>query len=390
MVNGEAERKKDVSTIVISAITFILGLIIGILLSRCPSKKEEGKISEKSFPERPTTEVIQQERVKVFIEGKPAQEFFQTHITMYKAEVTTFPVPPTCSIPKFSPVILEAPRKYTNRKMVDIIFSPGLVFTCKTEGFEFPCGVNSNRISVEYLEDGLKNFEVKYKDEIGCEVDLIKISFIVDTTPPETKIVPVGFSEMVTSPEARFKLDVSEPYRVLLCRVDDGFWMDCSGSSINLSNLEEGWHKISAYSIDLAGNEERQIKEYIFRVDARPPVSFLISAPSAITNSHEAVFEFDADEDDVRFECSLNDSGWFACSSPYKISNMKAGLYKFKLRSIDFMNRIEQDPVVYSWSVVEGEIRGNIKPFIPPREIKKIRKYKKEEQSVDNKKEVNM
>jgi len=373
--NEENKRKKDIYFVITSIITFILGVLVGLLLSKCPGYDKKSQIQKEVFPEKTTS--VKEERPRVFIEGRPVGEIFPSYITLYKAEVTSFPVQPTCFIPKFSPAVIEAPEKYTNKRSVDIVFSPGLVFTCKTEGFEFPCGVNSNRIRVDYLEDGLKVFEIKYKDEMGCEADLIKITFLIDTVPPITKIIPEGFSDLVTSADARFKFEVNEPYRITLCKVDDGFWIDCSAGAINLSSLEEGWHKISVYSVDLAGNEEDPIKEYEFRVDARPPVSFLISAPSPVTNLSEAVFEFDADEDDVRFECKIEDSDWFHCTSPYKLSDLRPGAHKFRLRAIDYLGRVEENPLIYSWTIVSGELKGSPKPFTPPREAVKIRKYRK-------------
>lgn len=374
--NGENKKKKDIYYVAISIITFILGVIVGLLLSRCPGREKKSESLKETFPEK-STSAIKEREVRVFVEGKPVGEIFPSYITLYKAEVTTFQAPPTCQIPKFSPSIIEAPGKYTNKRAVDIVFSPGLVFTCKTEGFEFPCGVNSNRIKVEYLDDGLKTFEIKYKDEMGCEADLIKITFLIDTVPPITKIIPDGFSELVTSPDARFRFEVNEPYRITLCKVDDGFWIDCSAGAMNLSSLEEGWHKISAYSVDIVGNEEEQVKEYEFKVDARPPVSFLKSAPPPVTNSQDAIFEFDADEDDVRFECRLGDGEWFPCTSPQKFSGMNPGIHKFRLKAIDNLGRIEDNPLIYSWTVVEGDLKGNLRPFVPPRELTKIRKYKK-------------
>lgn len=381
-MNEGLEKRRELSLLVISSVTFALGIIIGLIFSRCPSERKTIRIG-KEFPSEKTTPV-KEEKVRIFIEGKPIMEFFPSHITIYKAEVTTFQIGTTCITPKFSPFVIEAPPKYINSRTVDVIFSPGLLFTCKTENFEFPCGVNSNRLRIEYLEDGPKTFEVKYLDETNCEVDVIKISFIVDTEPPETKIISVGFSELITSPDATFRFEVNEEVKTILCKVDDGFWMDCSGGSISLSNLEEGWHRISAYSIDLAGNEEKEVKEHEFRVDARPPVSFLLSAPPSITNSTEAVFEFDADEDDVRFECNLNELGWVSCSSPYRMTDMKAGLYKFKLRSIDSFGRVEQEPLVYSWTIVDEEIKGDYKPFTPPRQLTKVRKYRKKEKKTQN------
>lgn len=371
--------RKKATFLSLLIITFILGVIVGLILSRCPTKREkkEAKIEEKKYPEEIFPEKVTKEKVKVFVEGRPPTEFFQPPATVYKIEAT-FPPQPTCVIPEFSPIVLEAPEKYTNKRTVGIVFSPGLPFSCKTEDFEFTCGVNSNRIMIEYLEDGPKVFEVKYRDNKGCEKELLKISFVVDTTPPVTKIIPVGFFDLVTSPSAHFKFEVNEPVRSTLCRIDEGFWMDCSSHTLNLSSLEEGWHVVSAYSIDLAGNEE-DIKEYWFRVDARPPVSFLISAPYPVTNSKEATFIFDADEDDVEFECNIDESGWFPCSSPFKLSDVKPGLHTFKLRAIDFLGRIEGTPLVYSWTVVESELKGNIRPFSPPREIKKVRKYRKKE-----------
>ncbi len=285
--------------------------------------------------------------------------------------------------------LLESPPKLWNKNDAKFSFSPPITFLCYLNDKEFPCPVSlSSLVSVE--EDGEKTFSVYYV-EGKCVGKILEYNFIVDTTPPITEIKPVDFSDVLTKPEGEIDFIVNEPYKSTLCSVDDGFWMDCSSGKIILTNIEDGWHKISAFSVDLAGNEENPPKEFFFRVDAKPPLTLLLSAPPSATNINHAEFEFTSDEEDVEFECNINDSGWKKCSSPLKIKDLKLGLNIVKIRARDSFGRYEKVPVIYSFGFMEGEfLTGSPKPYVPPKvyfEIlkrKKLQKYKKEFQKQKN------
>lgn len=348
-------RPSNFRSFVVFISSFIFGFILGILLSKCPGKKEEHVSERKISPPVSKSESITSPQEEV-VEIIPEEEEEIIPEEQAYTEITT------CYDLPFSLSLIEMPKKLWNKKTAEFVFSPGEIFSCRISDEEFLCEVSPVRVTVYFNEDGPKSFRVFFK---GLNCPMLEYDFIVDTYPPITTIVPVGFSELLLSSEAKFRFIVSEPVRYTLCRVDDGFWLDCSRGEILLTNISDGWHKISAFSEDLAGNKEETVKEFVFRVDANPPTTLLIEAPPSITNSNSARFVFIADDEDVNFECNINDTGWVKCSSPLTISDLKEGLNEIKIRGVDNLGRYEMSPVVYSWRIVKGEIVDNPKPFVP-------------------------
>jgi hypothetical protein len=384
--NKEFERKdkksQRVAKIFLYISIFIGGFVLGIFFSKCPKKSEIiSKSTEKGeeLGEKQVKKESQEKKIMPSVKGEeksilviPRSEegkFYEKSLTQHIAQSYERAI--TCYDLPFSPYLIVKPEKYWNKRVADFVFSPGITFMCEIAGVKLPCTSLSNRLSIQFNEDGYKKFVVVYEDS-GCSRNLLEYDFIVDTYPPSTTILPIGFSDLLTSPEAEFRLLVSEPVRYTLCRIDDGFWIDCSAGGIYLTSIDDGIHKISAFSVDLAGNREDPPKEFSFRVDALPPFTFLVEAPPSITNSNSAEFLFVSDEDDVEFECNINDTGWIRCSPPFTISDLNEGINKIKIRSKDRFGRYEPEPVVYSWQVVKGALISPPKPYVPSDKVIEI------------------
>ncbi len=378
------KRKKiqKVTKILLYISTFIGGFILGIFFSKCPKKNEfvyesmekgeelgEKQLKKENQEKKMLPSVKSEEKSISVIRRSEEGKFYEKSLTQYM--VKSYERAITCYDLPFSPYLIVKPEKYWNKRVADFVFSPGITFMCDIAGVKLPCSSLSNRLSIQFNEDGYKKFVVVYENS-GCSRKLLEYDFIVDTYPPSTTILPVGFSDLLTLPEAEFRLLVSEPVRYTLCRIDDGFWIDCSAGGIYLTSIDDGIHKISAFSVDIAGNREEPPKDFFFRVDALPPFTFLIEAPPSITNSNSAEFLFTSDEDDVEFECNINDTGWIECSSYFTITDLSEGINKIKVRSKDRFGRYDPEPVVYSWQVVKGELISPPKPYVPSEKVIEI------------------
>ncbi len=361
---------------------FIGGFILGIFFSKCPKKNDfvyktiekgeelgEKQIKKENQEKKLFPSVKSEEKSILVIPRSEEEKSYEKSLTQYMGQKYERAI--TCYDLPFSPYLVVKPEKYWNKRSADFVFSLGITFMCDIAGIKLPCTSLSNKVSVLFSEDGYKKFAVVYEDS-GCSRNLLEYDFIVDTYPPSTTILPVGFSDFLTLPEAEFRLLVSEPVRYTLCRIDDGFWIDCSAGGIYLTNIDDGIHKISAFSVDLAGNREEPPKDFSFRVDALPPFTFLIEAPPSITNSNSAEFLFISDEDDVEFECNINDTGWIRCPPYFTISEVNEGINKIKIRSKDRLGRYDPDPVVYSWQVVKGPLVSPPKPYVPSEKVIEI------------------
>jgi hypothetical protein len=85
-----------------------------------------------------------------------------------------------------------------------------------------------------------------------------------------------------------------------------------------------------------------------------PAVSF-DQTPEDLTEERSASFEFSADEDVDRFECSLDGGPFEECSSPRNIAGpLSFGQHSFAVRAFDLAGN-RGDPETFNWTVARGE-----------------------------------
>ena len=90
-------------------------------------------------------------------------------------------------------------------------------------------------------------------------------------------------------------------------------------------------------------------------VDTVAPVVSFDQTPDDPTEERSASFEFSADEDVDRFECSLDGDSFAECSSPRNISGpLSFGQHSFAVRAVDLAgNRGKAE--TFQWTVERGE-----------------------------------
>jgi hypothetical protein len=397
--NNNTKTTEKIKRLITYIGLFSTGVIVGILLSKCPKEElalnemKEKKAYKYHYETQKGTEPEQrkEQQAKIFretITQNSPENYPEREIQRYIREIYEVPTTQiyyektTCPDLPISAELLEKPHQYWNKKEALFKIKLKINTKCFLEGSPIPCTFTAEKVKIEFREDGEKEFKISYGDS-PCTKDILRYNFIIDTAPPETKIIPVSFDRVVTTYHSViFEFTTNEPVKSTLCKIDDGFWMDCSSGRLFPTNIEEGWHKLSVFSVDLAGNKEDPPKEYHFLIDALPPITLLLSAPPSITNSKSAEFIFTSDDEDANFECSINDKEWQKCSSPLILKDLQEGINKIKIRSFDKYGRYEDEPVIYSWRVVSGEIKGNPKPYKPPQDYEEIlrrqKRHKKE------------
>lgn len=375
---GEKEGEKEKTFLKILS-AFSLGFLLGLLFSLCPKEEKGDKIGHKEteYKKAETEELekrkeeeekekkeekmerVIREKEKVAIIPQPTPEeverAFEKIISKEKErripeKITTYIQIPEikedkCDNIDFYPQLIEKPPKLWNRKSADIVFSTGITtLICFLNQKRYECE-NVTKTKLFFEEDGEKIFSVVFKAG-KCEKKILEYSFIVDTNPPETKIIPLGFDNVSLSPNADFRFETSEPVRIILCRLDDGEWMDCSTGKIQLTNIEDGEHIISVYSIDFAGNVEEVKKFYKFEVDASEPITIIQEKPQSVVRKLPVTIKFKSNKKNARFECSIDEGAWLPCFSPMKIEEAPPGLHTIKIRTIDKRGRVEKEPVI--------------------------------------------
>jgi parallel beta-helix repeat protein len=84
--------------------------------------------------------------------------------------------------------------------------------------------------------------------------------------------------------------------------------------------------------------------------DITPPEIKIISTPPSITNQTQAIFFFQANEENCAFECKLDEQNWESCQTPITYSDLSDGQHTFSVKARDlFLN--ESSPADYTWII---------------------------------------
>lgn len=127
---------------------------------------------------------------------------------------------------------------------------------------------------INLTDDGEYEIKVYSTDKLGNSEPVVSQKIIVDATPPLTEITFMGDKyEDIFSGRAALTLKASDRFGVAGTKVmidSSGKWTDYK-QPIQTASLSEGYHTLTWYSTDRAGNNEEP-KNYRFFVDKTPPV----------------------------------------------------------------------------------------------------------------------
>ena len=105
-------------------------------------------------------------------------------------------------------------------------------------------------------------------------------------------------------------IDGVNPYE---CRLDGASFAPCTSPFTPDSPLALGSHVFEVRAVDLHGNADPTPAQYAWTIvapppDVTPPDTFIDESPDATTVLTDASFAFSSDEDDVTFECFLDNT----------------------------------------------------------------------------------
>ena len=180
----------------------------------------------------------------------------------------------------------------------------------------------------------------------------------IDTTPPNT-VIFFGPSEGATSgPDVLFSFLATEPSAGFECSLDNAPYTDCEGVH-ELEGLAAGSHSLRVRALDLAEPPN---------VDASPavrnwsvlgvPETRIDSTPPDPSTSASGVFTFSSDQAGVSFECTVDDSEWTPCTSPFTAGPLAIDEHDFEVRAVSRFTTLDGDrildesPAHFAWTVV--------------------------------------
>lgn len=169
-----------------------------------------------------------------------------------------------------------------------------------------------------------------------------------DTQAPETTIdqAPDGFSR---SGQATFRFSSDDPTATFQCRIDKEVAQACQSPYVR--TLADGSHSFSVRAVDIAGNGDDSPAEKVWTIDTVPPDTMLVSGPPAQDNTVMPEFEFKSNEQEVMFDCSLDNGGFLPCVSGAAFGPVGDGPHSFTVRAHDRAGNVDASPAVYAWSV---------------------------------------
>jgi CSLREA domain-containing protein len=248
----------------------------------------------------------------------------------------------------------EDPTESTTATFTFSSDDPTATFECSLDGAAF--AVCTSPHEETGLGLGLHTFAVRAVDPAG-NTDLTPDLYewtVVDLTPPDTVITaaPEDPTEITT---AVFTF-ASVPPGVLdfECALDGGDFVECESPHV-IEGLPLGPHQLQVRAIDLAGNVDPSPAIHTWTTqDTIAPETFIESGPPSETASTSAAFEFSASEEDVTFECLLDDALDFTtCPSPYEITGLSLGSHELLVRARDAAGNADTTPAEYFWTLSE-------------------------------------
>ncbi len=226
-------------------------------------------------------------------------------------------------------------------------------FECRFDAGNWePC---SSPLTPAALSEGDHELAVRATDLVqNVESDPATRSFNVDQTAPGTEISS-GPTEgtTISSASATFGFDSPDPDAAAFrCSIDESAFVPCqSSSSQTYQGLADGDHTFSVRSVDGAGNQDPAPPVRSFRVDTQAPQTSIVTGPASVERSQEATFEFQADDPNATFECSLDQGTYDGCTSPQTYSGLGQGDHDFAVRAVDPLGNADPSPATRTWTV---------------------------------------
>lgn len=220
--------------------------------------------------------------------------------------------------------------------------APLNLFWCSMDGSVY-ASCDSGSKSYTNISEGPHKFMVKTRDAAGLESAPAVREFTVDRVAPTISLnCPTGRQASNSAVYTMSATDAGSGVKQIECSVDGGSFAVC-GNTLNLSNLANGSHTVSARSVDNVGNVSGVVSKSLF-VDLVKPVVTITKAPANEIQVTNADFEFNATDADggmiSSIECRMNSGSWETCTSPKKYEDLAKGDYKFEVRATDTVGRV--------------------------------------------------
>src|SRR5918999_6347788 len=204
---------------------------------------------------------------------------------------------------------------------------------------------------------GTHTFEVAAEDLDG-NIDPTPASWtwtVVEGTAPDTVITGTP-DDPTTDTSASFGFFSTEENSTFLCSLDNAEPEVCT-SPAQYTGLAVGVHDFSVVATDEDGTADPTPATFRWTIgppDTEAPVTLLVHAPEASTQSTSAEFTFTS-EDGATFQCALDGGPFVDCTSPQRYIGLADGPHTFSVRAEDASGNTESPAVLHTWTVDREE-----------------------------------
>jgi hypothetical protein len=227
----------------------------------------------------------------------------------------------------------KTPSELTN------VTNAGFEFEADEENSTFACSLDNgdfedceSPLSLTDLDAGDHSLIVSGTDALGNIGPDAVYEWSIDTRAPKTTI-DSGPTGAVSSASAQFEFSADENGTTFECKLDGGNWGGCS-SPKSVSGLTSGDHTFAVRSTDAAGNTgTADAREW--KVDLVAPHVQITAGPSGTVTDRSATFDFQSDEANTTFTCSLDGGAFTLCSGPISWPDLPLGEHTFTVRGND-------------------------------------------------------
>jgi hypothetical protein len=196
--------------------------------------------------------------------------------------------------------------------------------------------------------DGSVRLTARALDTSGNSATSDGRTVTVDNTAPDTTL-DSGPSGSVSTQSATFGFTSNDTTAVFECSLDAAAYSNCS-SPVSYTNLTGGAHTFQVRAKDSVGNVDASPASRTWTVDTVAPDTTITSGPSGNVVSRSATLAFSSNET-ATFECSLDNGGWNACSSPKQYNGLADGAHTVSVRAQDAAGNVDATPASRSWTV---------------------------------------
>ena len=249
--------------------------------------------------------------------------------------------------------LIRTPPAADNSVMVTFEFDSmerNVVFECALDGNSFAACESGD--SFGPVGDGAHSFAVRARDRAG-NVDATPpiYAWTVDTSTPDTQLIdgPEGAVAETTATFTFVSPDAGGG-ATFQCALDGSAFTACSSPRV-IQGLDAGPHTFAVRVRDAVGNFDPTPATRTWTVDVAPPNTMITDGPEGAVAAASASFTFTSNEQDVTYECRIDDQPFVACTSPFNVTNLSQGPHTFAVRATDTAGHTDASPATRGWSV---------------------------------------